>query len=46
MRPPWGEEGARGKKESSEDGREMNPWEWEETMAAARHPEWTPIPTE
>ena len=45
-----GRHGARreqgGKKEAGGDGREQNPWEWEETLGAARPPEWTLIPTE
>ena len=34
--PPWGEAGARGKEEAGGDGREQNPWEWGETLGAAR----------
>ena len=35
-----------GGKEAVRDGREHNPWVWGETLADARPPEWTPIPTE
>ena len=34
------------KKEAGGDGKEQNPWEWGETLGAARPPEWTPNPTE
>ena len=34
------------KKEASGVGKELNPWEWGETLGSARPPEWTPRSTE
>ena len=34
------------KKEARGDERAQNPWEWGETLGAARPLEWTLIPTE
>ena len=42
-----GQDRGKGKiKEAGGKRWEQNPWEWVETMGAARPPEWTPSPTE